>query len=67
MSLTIDVSLENVRSPVSRAALTEACRKASQVQPVAEPLDWFERFQPAHWRFGDQEKTYDWNVETKAN
>ena len=45
-----------------RAALTEACRKASEVQPVAEPLDWMQCLQPTHWRFGDREKTYDWNA-----
>jgi len=50
-----------------RSALTEACRKASKVQPVAEPLDWMQCFQPTHWRFGKSEKTYDWTAETKAN
>ena len=43
-----------------RAALTEACRKASQVQPIAEPLDWMRRLQSARWRFGDREKKYEW-------
>ena len=43
-----------------RAALTEACRRASQVQPVAEPLDWMRQTRPVRWRFGDVEKTYAW-------
>ena len=24
-------------------------------------FDWMQRVQPAHWRFGNSEKTYDWN------
>ncbi len=43
-----------------RAALTEACRKASGVQPSAEPLDWMENLCPSRWRFGQQEKLYKW-------
>lgn len=40
--------------------LREAWRRAADNQPVAEPLDWLNTTTPQRWRFGTQEKTYDW-------
>ena len=45
-----------------RDALTEACRKASMAQPVAEPMDWMQNLRPEHWRFGEREKGYRWHA-----
>jgi len=33
---------------------------ASEVQPLGEPLDWQETLLPCRWRFGHEEKRYDW-------
>jgi alpha-galactosidase len=46
--------------PVERKALREAFLRASQPAPTAEALDWMETPTPRHWRFGNEEVTYDW-------
>ena len=43
-----------------RAALAEACRRASREQPQAEPLDWTRSRLPAHGRVGNREAKYNW-------
>ena len=47
--------------PEQRAALTEAFARAAVPQPPAEPLDWQETTSPRHWKFSDEEITYDWS------
>ena len=43
-----------------KAALKAAFALASRPQPEAEPLDWFETTAPMRWRFGKDEKSYQW-------
>ena len=47
--------------PDQRAALTEAFARAAIPQPPAEPLDWQETTSPRRWKFGDEEREYDWS------
>jgi alpha-galactosidase len=43
-----------------KAALKTAFAVAARTQPEAEPLDWFETTAPMRWRFGREEKSYQW-------
>ena len=47
--------------PEQRAALTDAFALAAEVQPPVEPLDWMQNTCPRRWRFGSEERTYDWD------
>lgn len=46
--------------PAQKHALAAAFGKASQPQPLAEPVDWFETTTPANWRLGTDLAAYDW-------
>ncbi len=46
--------------PEQRDALREAFARASQPQPVGEPLDWLETSEPERWKFGSGKENYDW-------
>lgn len=41
-------------------AVKAAFARAAHEQPLGEPLDWFDTSCPEHWRFGQEEKRYDW-------
>jgi len=43
-----------------KAAVTAAFARASQVQPVAEPLDWLANNQPQKWLAQGKRNEYDW-------
>ncbi len=43
-----------------REALEAALRRAAKAQPTGEPLDWTRNVRPARWRFGSEEREYDW-------
>lgn len=45
--------------------LRKACEIASKPQPLGEPLDWLYNDCPAHWRFGDEERKFNWLEETR--
>lgn len=57
--LFVSMSRETV-GPREATDLREAFRPASQAQPPAEPLDWFDTTCPRRWRFGDEVVEYDW-------
>ena len=46
--------------PEQRAALSAAFALAASPQPSAEPLDWLDTTCPRHWRFGQDQRTFDW-------
>ena len=46
--------------PEQKAAVREAFQRASQVQPVAEPIDWLTNNQPQHWSAQGKQVNYDW-------
>jgi alpha-galactosidase len=48
--------------PEQRSALRDAFARAAQPQPAAEPLDWLTTTCPRRWRFGDEERTFDWGM-----
>lgn len=56
-----DVAHDIVIYGSSPAAISAAVQAKRMVKTVAEPLDWMQRVQPTHWRFGKNEKTYEWN------
>lgn len=41
-------------------ALQKAFTAASHIQPLAEPLDWLDTTCPRRWRFGKEERIFDW-------
>jgi alpha-galactosidase len=43
-----------------RKALRKAFAVAAEVQPVAEPLDWFRNNEPRRWKLGGKTTEYDW-------
>lgn len=43
-----------------RNDLRRACEIASKPQPLGEPVDWLNNDCPAVWRFGDEERTFNW-------
>ncbi len=40
--------------------LRRALEISSKPQPIGEPLDWLYNDCPARWRFGDEERTFNW-------
>lgn len=48
--------------PEQRAALKAAFARAATAQPPAEPLDWMETTCPRRWRFGSEERSFDWGL-----
>ena len=40
----------------------QALEIASKVQPLAEPIDWFDTKTPKTWDFNGEVKTFDWNL-----
>jgi alpha-galactosidase len=46
--------------PEQKAAVREAFQRASQVQPVAEPIDLLTNNQPRHWSAQGKQVSYDW-------
>ena len=49
-------------TPESRDAIKRALRRAAKPQPTGEPLDWLETPRPAHWRFGSETRTFNWDL-----
>lgn len=43
-----------------KRALTDAYRRAAQIQPCAEPLDWMDTVCPTRWQSGEEQVAYDW-------
>ena len=43
-----------------KATLREALERAAAPLPIAEPLDWMQTTHPAHWRFGNETRLYQW-------
>ena len=43
-----------------RQAIRTALARAGRMQREPEPLDWMETTAPRRWKFGTEEKTYDW-------
>lgn len=46
--------------PEQRKALQQAFTRASEPQPLIEPLDWLTTTQPQHWLAGGVPVNYDW-------
>jgi alpha-galactosidase len=46
--------------PEQKAAVQEAFKRASQTQPVAEPIDWLTNNQPQRWLAQGKQISYDW-------
>jgi alpha-galactosidase len=43
-----------------RHAIREAFRIASEILPIAEPLDWLDNNEPQRWSFAGRRVDYDW-------
>lgn len=43
-----------------KATLREALERAAAPLPISEPLDWIQTTRPAHWRFGNETRQYQW-------
>lgn len=48
--------------PEQMAAIKDAFARASQVVPVAEPLDWMEKQRPRRWSSAYGPREFDWTV-----
>lgn len=49
-------------TPEQEQEIKAALFNASQQQPLAEPLDWFETLQPTKWRLKGKEVTFNWKM-----
>ena len=57
------VSAENSNvSGEMKTALREAFARASVQKTGCEAVDWMENTCPAVWKFGDEVKTYNWDL-----
>lgn len=50
----------NALGSEQKTAVREAFRRASQIQPVAEPIDWLTNNQPRFWSAQGKQVNYDW-------
>jgi alpha-galactosidase len=56
----------NAMGQAQREAAAAAFKLASREQPQAEPLDWQDNASPARWRFGDEERVFNWTDTTRV-
>ena len=49
-------------TPEQELEIKTALYNASQKQPLAEPLDWFETLQPTKWRLKGKEVNFNWKL-----
>jgi alpha-galactosidase len=56
----------NAMGPEQREAVASAFKLAANEQPQAEPMDWQDNASPAMWRFGDEEKVFNWTDTTRV-
>ncbi len=50
-------------TPEQEQVISTALLNASKVQPLGEPLDWFETLQPKHWKLMGKTVNFNWQNE----